>query len=91
MRLAGGCTVPIAAHAVEDGARIRLRAAVGGPDGRGGVKLLRAQALGIHPIELGAIVAEELLERGAAQLLEAARGQASGLPAPKKNASPSPA
>src|SRR3954470_19593696 len=33
-RLAGGCTVPVAAHAILEGASIWLRAALGGPDDR---------------------------------------------------------
>jgi len=85
-RLAGGCTVPVAAHARlrEDG--IWLRALLGGPDGRGGVSVVRAERRGLaaEPESLGRAVAEALLEQGGARLLEAARSQAEGLPAPKR-------
>ncbi|HUJ28994.1 MAG TPA: hydroxymethylbilane synthase [Myxococcales bacterium] len=81
-RLGGGCTVPIAAHAVEDGARIWLRAALGGPE-NGGVTVVRAEARGFDPAALGSAVAEELLDKGGAPLLEAAHRQATGLPPPR--------
>jgi porphobilinogen deaminase len=77
--------VPFAAYAVEAGPRIWLRAALGGPDGHGAMALVRAEARGRNPEELGSTIAEELLERGGAPLLEAARTQAGGLPAPKRN------
>ena len=83
-RLAGSCTVPIAAHAVRDGAGLWLRAALGGPDLRGGVAVVRAEARGSEPELLGRSVAEEMLARGGAPLLEAARSGAVGLPAPKR-------
>ena len=73
LRLAGGCTVPIAAYAVEDGPRIWLRTVLGGPDGRGGVTLLRAEARGLDAESLGTSAAESLLEQGGAALLDAAR------------------
>ena len=91
-KLAGSCTVPIAAHAVfegaeagEDGGTLFLRAALGGPDGQGGVTLLRVEARGpgVDPEALGAEVARLLLARGGGPLLEAARASAGGLPAPK--------
>jgi hydroxymethylbilane synthase len=83
-RLSGGCTLPLAAYAAWDGAALHLRAALGGPDGSGGVKLLRAEGRGAEPEQLGAQVAAKLLAAGAAPLLEAARAQAGGLPAPKR-------
>jgi hydroxymethylbilane synthase len=82
-RLAGGCTVPIAAHAVLEEGSLWLRAALGGPDG-GGVRVVRAEGRGPDPEALGKRVAEELLARGGGPLLEASRTQASGLPAPKR-------
>ncbi|MFL5399782.1 MAG: hydroxymethylbilane synthase [Myxococcales bacterium] len=82
-RLAGSCTVPIAAYAVRDGNGVlRLRAALGGPV-EGKVKVLRAEGTGTDPEALGVSVAEELLRAGAVPLLEASRAQAGGLPAPK--------
>jgi hydroxymethylbilane synthase len=83
-RLAGGCTLPLAAYAVEEGANLWLRAVLGGPDGQGRVSLVRAEARGADPDPLGRSVAEALLDQGGAPLLEAARAQASGLRAPKR-------
>ena len=83
-KLSGGCTLPLAAYAARDGAGLHLRAALGGPDGSGGVKLVRAEGRGAQPEELGAQVAAKLLAAGAGPLLEAARAQAGGLPAPKR-------
>jgi hydroxymethylbilane synthase len=85
-RLAGGCTVPIAAYAVIRDRQIWLRAVLGGPDAAGGVKLVRAEAAGSpdEPESLGRRVGQALLEKGGAPLLEAARSQAQGLPAPKR-------
>jgi len=45
---------------------------------------VRAEARGEHPEELGAAVAAKLVDAGAGPLLEAARSQAGGLPAPKR-------
>jgi hydroxymethylbilane synthase len=85
-RLAAGCSVPVAAHAVTEADGLWLRAALGGPDGKGGVTVVRAEMRGsaAAPEELGKNVAEALLAKGGAPLLEAARSQASGLPAPKR-------
>jgi hydroxymethylbilane synthase len=83
-RLAGSCTVPLAAYAVLEGAALHLRAVLGGPDGKGSVRLLRADARGDEPQELGVRVAEALLAQGGGQLLEATRTAAGGLPAPKR-------
>jgi hydroxymethylbilane synthase len=82
-KLAGSCTVPIAAHAVVEGAGLHLRAALGGPEG-GVVRVVRAEGRGSDPESLGAQVAEALLGKGAGPLLEASRAQAFGLPAPKR-------
>ena len=82
--LAGGCTIPLAAYAVRDGAGLHLRAALGGPDGSGGVRVLHAEGRGDDPEALGAQVARKLLDAGAGPLLEASRTQAAGLPAPKR-------
>jgi hydroxymethylbilane synthase len=73
LRLAGGCTVPVAAYAVQEGQVLWLRAVLGGPDGRGGVTVLRAEARGDDPDRLGRAVAEALLEKGGAPLLAAAK------------------
>jgi hydroxymethylbilane synthase len=84
--LAGSCTVPIAAFAVvQDDGSLRLRAALGGPE-NGKVKVLRAEGTGTAPEAVGVAVAQDLLRKGAAALLEASRAQAGGLPAPKYGA-----
>ena len=83
-KLAGGCTIPLAAYAVRDSRELQLRAVLGGPDGKGGVRLLRAEARGERPEDLGAEVAAKLLDAGAGPLLEASRMQAGSLPAPKR-------
>jgi hydroxymethylbilane synthase len=69
--LAGGCTVPVAAHArlLPDG-RWRLQGFVGRIDGS---EALTEAADGDDPLALGAAVAGRLLERGGAALLEAVR------------------
>jgi len=85
-RLSGGCTVPVAAYAVLEGGQLWLRALLGGPDGRGGVEMVRAERRGptLDPESLGQSVGEALLDAGGGMLLEAARSQAQGLPAPKR-------
>lgn len=85
-RLSGGCTVPVAAYATLSGGEIHLRAALGGPDGREGVALVRAEARGSErdPETLGTSVGQALLDKGGGPLLEAARTRAFGLPAPKR-------
>ncbi len=67
--LQGGCQVPIACFAELHGAQLNLRGLVGEPDGS---VLLRAQASGPSsaPEALGIEVAEQLLQQGAAQILE---------------------
>jgi hydroxymethylbilane synthase len=83
-RLAGGCTVPVAAFAVlESGGGVWLRAALGGPTGDT-VRMLKAAARGTDPEQVGLAVAESLLQQGGAELLEAARTHVPGLPPPKK-------
>jgi hydroxymethylbilane synthase len=81
-RLAGGCTMPIAAHAVQEGRNLWLRAALGAPDRYGGVRVVRAEARGPIAEALGNSVAEGLLDRGGSPLLAAAWASAAGLLAP---------
>jgi hydroxymethylbilane synthase len=64
--LGGGCNVPLGAYAEEDGAELRLRALVSRVDGR---EALTADRRGVEPEALGRAVAEELLARGAAELM----------------------
>jgi hydroxymethylbilane synthase len=67
-RLEGGCTVPLAGHATVEGGTVRLRGLVGRPDGS---KVVEAERSG--PVEtalaVGEALAEELLSRGAAEIL----------------------
>ncbi|MDE1941925.1 MAG: hydroxymethylbilane synthase [Betaproteobacteria bacterium] len=71
-RLAGSCDVPLGAHAtIEDGV-LSLQAFVGSPDGS---RIVRAAGRGdaTAPVELGETVAEQLLEQGAADILNSCR------------------
>jgi hydroxymethylbilane synthase len=67
-RLEGGCTVPLAGHATVEGQTIHLRGLVGSPDG---TKVVEGERSG--PVEaalsVGDALAEELLSRGAADIL----------------------
>lgn len=73
-RLEGSCQVPIAAFAVLDGADIWLRALVGSRDGscvlRGEIRGLAAQG-----DSLGRQLADDLLARGAGELLSSLKGE----------------
>ncbi len=73
--LGAGCTSPVAAYATVTAGRIRLRALVAREDGR---RVIRAERYGGRAMgaELGAAVAGELLERGAAELLNLHAGTA---------------
>jgi len=64
--LEGGCNVPLGAHASAAEGGLRLRAFVARPDGS---SLLRAEGTGDEPVSLGRRVAEDLLTRGARQLI----------------------
>ena len=68
-RLEGGCTVPMAGYAtLEPGGRLRLRAFVGAPDG---TAMVRGERVGpaAEAHALGEVLAEELLARGAREVL----------------------
>jgi len=64
--LQGGCNVPLGAYAVEEDGTLRLTAFVARPDGSG---LLRGQARDADPRRAGAALAEQLLARGARELM----------------------
>ena len=64
--LQGGCNVPLGAYAVEEDGTLRLTAFVARPDGSG---LLRAQVRDADPRRAGAALAEQLLARGARELM----------------------
>ena len=65
--LEAGCTAPVAATAVRNGDKVALRAGVFALDGS---RQLVEEAEGTDPAELGRRIAEALLERGAAALMD---------------------
>ena len=65
--LGGGCNVPLGAFAEVQGAELWLRAVVAREDGSA---LLRGERRGSRGRDLGAALAEELLARGARELLQ---------------------
>ena len=73
-RLGGGCQVPIAAHAIVEGEEISLRGLVGWPDGHAIVQGVRRAARSAGA-EAGASLAEELLARGAGEILGSLRAE----------------
>ena len=68
-RLEGGCQVPIAAYGRTDGDALFLRGLVGRPDGS---EIVRGSANGTvaDPEALGVALAEQLLARGAKEILD---------------------
>ena len=70
-RLAGGCQVPIAGFAEITGEEMRVRGLVGSPDGS---RVIGGEIVGLqaHASDLGRSLAEDLLARGAGEILEAA-------------------
>jgi len=73
--LGGGCQVPIGAHATIAAERLHLTAIVASPDGTELIRSTSEGALG-EAEPLGRSAGEELLARGARQILEAVVGQA---------------
>jgi hydroxymethylbilane synthase len=73
--LGGGCQVPIGAHAVVDGRRVRLLALIAHPDGRDLVSLADEASAG-NAAQLGKDVARRLLEGGGREFLRAAYREA---------------
>jgi hydroxymethylbilane synthase len=69
-KLNGGCQVPIGSFAELDGDQLVLRGMVGAPDGS---KLIYAQHRGDikNAQAIGVLVAEQLLEQGADEILRA--------------------
>jgi hydroxymethylbilane synthase len=68
--LGGGCQVPIGAHAVVEGDRVRVQAIVASPDG---TEVIRGDAEGSigDAAAIGRGLAEDLLKRGARRILDA--------------------
>ena len=74
-RLEGGCQVPIAAHATLDGGEVTLEGLVGSVDG----SVIYRDAMKAHVCDhtaMGERLADELLSRGAGQILRQAYGDA---------------
>lgn len=69
-RLEGGCQVPIAGHAVLEGNTLHLRGLVGAPDGGQIIVGENSGPRGAAAM-LGIAVADDLLSRGAAAILQA--------------------
>ena len=65
--LGGGCNVPLGAHAVPEGSGLRLRAFVASAQETGA--LLRGDAAGDEPAALGGKLADELVKKGALELM----------------------
>ncbi len=65
--LGGGCSLPVGAYAVTEGGRVALQGAVISP---GGEETIETTGRGVDPLLLGRALAKEVLERGAARLLE---------------------
>jgi hydroxymethylbilane synthase len=82
-KLEGGCQVPIAGHAVVRGGTVTLKALVASVDGS---RVIRGEESGPTgaAAAIGEALAEELLGKGAADLLRAAEGQAAPMAAPRR-------
>ena len=82
-RIEGGCQVPIAGHATLEGGELVLRALVASLDGK---RIIRGERRGptSRAHAMGVEVAEELLSRGAAEILKETEGRAPSLAAPKR-------
>ncbi|MBE3554177.1 MAG: hydroxymethylbilane synthase, partial [Thermicanus sp.] len=66
-RLEGGCQVPIAAFARWEEGEIRLQGLVASPDGK---EIFRGERRGKEAERVGKMLAEELLEEGAGEVLK---------------------
>jgi hydroxymethylbilane synthase len=75
--LGGGCQVPIGAYAEKHEGRLHLRAMVGRPDGS---EILREHATGDNAERLGRETAQNLLNRGAEQILKDVYAQEVAVP-----------
>lgn len=82
-RIEGGCQVPIAGHATLEGGQLRFRALVASLDG---TRIIRGERSGptSEARAMGVAVAEELLSRGADEILKETEGRAPSLAAPRR-------
>jgi hydroxymethylbilane synthase len=76
-KMGGGCQVPIGANANWERGTLHLQAVVASPDGK---LVLRESGVGENPIALGEGVADKLLTRGGAAILQAVYGHAVAVP-----------
>jgi porphobilinogen deaminase len=58
--------VPIGAHATKNEAVLHLRAIVISPDGK---RVVKSEAIGLDPVKMGDDVGQELLNKGAREIL----------------------
>ena len=65
--LGGGCQVPIGGHARVENGKIHLRALVLSPDGS---RIVRGERDGYNSLEIGNALGEELLSKGAREILK---------------------
>ena len=65
--LEGGCQVPIGGHATFENGSIHLRALVASPDG---TRIIRGDRTGTNAVEIGKALGEELLAKGAREILK---------------------
>src|SRR6185503_4195735 len=71
-KMGGSCQTPLAAHAVDDDAGLKLFGMCGMPDG---TRVLKAEVVGAaaDAQKLGVALGEELLRQGAAEILAATK------------------
>lgn len=69
-RLEGGCQIPIGALGTVDEGQVTLKGIVASLDGK---RVIKAEALGENPENLGNLVAEKLIAQGALAILEEIR------------------
>jgi hydroxymethylbilane synthase len=76
-RLEGGCHVPIGAYATLADGAVSLEAVVAAADGRSSVRASH-RGSSADPAAVGIALAEELISRGADEILAAIRGGGEG-------------
>jgi hydroxymethylbilane synthase len=76
-KMGGGCQVPIGANAKLQGNELHLDAVIASPDGE---SVLRESQRGADPAAVGESVAEKLLSRGGARILESVYGETVAMP-----------
>jgi hydroxymethylbilane synthase len=82
-RIEGGCQVPIAGHATVEGGTVILRALVASLDG---ARTIRGERRGplADARKMGEALADELIAKGASEILRECEGKAPSLAAPKR-------